>query len=280
MHRILPSFPPYTSLTERAWYFALRGICVAVLMYLVLPIFAIVPLSFSSSSFLAYPIPGWSLRWYQNLFEAPEWMRAARNSFIVAPAATLIATVLGTLAATGLAKAEFRGKGLLMAVLISPMVVPVIVVGVGMYLFFAPLGLSDSYTALILAHAALGAPFVLTTVLATLQGFNHNLVRASLSLGASPLTTFRRVTLPLIAPGVISGALFAFATSFDEVVVTLFLAGAEQVTLPRQMFTGIRENISPTIAALATILIALSTGLLLTLEWLRGRMARRTQSKA
>lgn len=280
MHRFLPSFPPYTSLAERVWYFALRGICVAVLMYLVLPIFAIVPLSFSSSSFLAYPIPGWSLRWYQNLFEAPEWMRAARNSFIVAPAATLIATVLGTLAATGLAKAEFRGKGLLMAVLISPMVVPVIVVGVGMYLFFAPLGLSDSYTALILAHAALGAPFVLTTVLATLQGFNHNLVRASLSLGASPLTTFRRVTLPLIAPGVISGALFAFATSFDEVVVTLFLAGAEQVTLPRQMFTGIRENISPTIAALATILIALSTGLLLTLEWLRGRMARRTQSKA
>ena len=278
MRRLLPSFPPYTSWSERVWWFALRGICLLVLLYLVLPIFAIVPLSFSSSSFMAYPIPGWSLRWYQNLFDAPEWMRAAKNSFIVAPAATLIATVLGTLAATGLAKAEFRGKGLLMAVLISPMVVPVIVVGVGMYLFFAPLGLSDSYTALILAHAALGAPFVLTTVLATLQGFNHNLVRASLSLGASPLTTFRRVTLPLIAPGVISGALFAFATSFDEVVVTLFLAGAEQVTLPRQMFTGIRENISPTIAALATILIALSTSLLLVLEWLRGRMAHRTRS--
>jgi putative spermidine/putrescine transport system permease protein len=278
MHRFLPTFPPYTSLAERAWYFALRGICVAVLMYLVLPIFAIVPLSFSSSSFMAYPIPGWSMRWYQNLLDAPEWMRAAKNSFIVAPAATLIATVLGTLAATGLAKADFRGKGLLMAVLISPMVVPVIVVGVGMYLFFAPLGLSDSYTALILAHAALGAPFVLTTVLATLQGFNHNLVRASLSLGASPLTTFRRVTLPIIAPGVISGALFAFATSFDEVVVTLFLAGAEQVTLPRQMFTGIRENINPTIAALATILIVLSTSLLLVLEWLRGRMAKKTRA--
>jgi len=268
-------FPPYTSLAERAWYYTLRGLCALVLLYLVLPILAIVPLSFSDSSFLAYPITGFSLRWYQNLFEAEEWMRAAKNSFIVAPAATLIATVLGTLAATGLSKAEFRGKALLMAVLISPMVVPVIVVGVGMYLFFAPLGLSDSYTALILAHAALGAPFVVTTVLATLQGFNHNLVRASLSLGAGRLTTFFRITLPLIAPGVISGALFAFATSFDEVVVTLFLAGAEQVTLPRQMFTGIRENISPTIAALATILIIFSTTLLLSLEWLRGRAAKR-----
>jgi putative spermidine/putrescine transport system permease protein len=275
-HALFHVFPPYTSLAERIWYYALRAICGLVLLYLVLPILAIVPLSFSDSSFLAYPVTGFSLRWYQNLFEAEEWMRAAKNSFIVAPAATVIATVLGTLAATGLAQAEFRGKAVLMAVLISPMVVPVIVVGVGMYLFFAPLGLSDSYAALILAHAALGAPFVVTTVLATLQGFNHNLTRASQSLGASRFTTFRRITLPLIAPGVVSGALFAFATSFDEVVVTLFLAGAGQVTLPRQMFTGIRENISPTIAALATILIIFSTSLLLALEWLRGRAAKRS----
>ncbi|MBJ9658534.1 ABC transporter permease subunit, partial [Burkholderia multivorans] len=153
--------------------------------------------------------------------------------------------------------------------------VPVVVVGVGMYLFFAPLGLANTYTGLIAAHAALGVPFVVTTVAATLQGFNQNLVRASLSLGANPVTTFFRVTLPVIAPGVMSGALFAFATSFDEVVVTLFLAGADQTTLPRQMFTGIRENISPTIAALATILIVFSTSLLLALEWLRGRQARR-----
>lgn len=278
MRRLLPAFPAHASLAERVWYFVLRGICVLVLLYLLLPIAAIVPLSFSSSSFLAYPLPGVSLRWYRSLLEAPEWIRAARNSFIVAPAATLIATVLGTLAAAGLSRASFRGKGVLMAVLISPMVVPLIVVGVGMYLFFAPLGLSDSHLALILAHAALGAPFVLTTVLASLQGFDHSLVRASLSLGAGPWTSFRRVTLPLIAPGVISGALFAFATSFDEVVVTLFLAGADQVTLPRQMFTGIRENISPAIAALATILITLSTSLLLVLEWLRGRMARRLRA--
>jgi len=147
----------------------------------------------------------------------------------------------------------------------------VVVVGVGVYLLFAQIGLADTYTGLILAHAALGAPFVITTVSATLAGFNHNLVRASLSMGASPLMTFFRITLPVIAPGLISGALFAFAVSFDEVVVTLFLAGPGQSTLPRQMFTGIRENISPTIAALATILIVFSTCLLLALEWLRGR---------
>ena len=268
-----PMFAPHTSLVERVWYFTLRSLAVLTLLYLVLPVLVIVPLSFSSSTFLSYPIPSYSLRWYQNLVTSDEWRMAAKNSFIVAPAATIVATVLGTLAAIGLNKADFRGKGLLMAVLVSPMIVPVVVVGVGMYLFFAPLGLANTYIGLILAHAALGVPFVVTTVLATLQGFNHNLVRASLSLGANPVMTFFRITLPVIAPGVISGALFAFATSFDEVVVTLFLAGADQVTLPRQMFTGIRENISPTIAALATILIVFSTCLLLTFEWLRGRAA-------
>ncbi|CAM2164834.1 putative spermidine/putrescine transport system permease protein [Paraburkholderia sacchari] len=270
-----PLFAPHTSAIERVWYFTLRGLAVLTLLYLILPVLAIVPLSFSSSTFLVYPIPGWSLRWYQNLVMSDEWRMAAKNSFIVGPAATLVATVLGTLAAIGITKADFRGKAVLMAVLISPMIVPVVVVGVGMYLFFAPLGLANTYLGLILAHASLGVPFVVTTVAATLQGFNYNLVRASLSLGANPVATFFRITLPVIAPGVISGALFAFATSFDEVVVTLFLAGADQTTLPRQMFTGIRENISPTIAALATILIVFSTSLLLALEWLRGRNAAR-----
>jgi putative spermidine/putrescine transport system permease protein len=264
-------FPAYATPLDKLGWWALRVACVGVLLFLLLPILVIIPLSFSDSSFLVYPIPGWSLKWYENLFTSAEWVRAAKNSFIVAPMATLIATTLGTLAAVGLARVNFPFKGTLMSLLIAPMVVPIVVVGVSTYLFFAPLGLADSYTGLIIVHAALGAPFVLTTVLATLQGFNHNLVRASLSLGADPLTTFFRVTLPVIAPGVISGALFAFATSFDEVVVTLFLAGPEQVTLPRQMFTGIRENITPTIAAVATLLILFTTALLLVLEWLRGR---------
>lgn len=266
-----PRFPPHAGVLDKAGWWGVRAACVAVLLFLLAPILVIIPLSFSDSSFLVYPIETWSLKWYHNLFGSAEWVRAARNSFIVAPAAALIATVLGTLAAVGLARTNFAFKGALMSVLIAPMVVPIVVVALSAYLFFARIGLADTYTGLILVHAALGAPFVLTTVLATLQGFNHNLVRASLSLGAGPLQTFFRVTLPVIAPGVISGALFAFATSFDEVVVVLFIAGPDQVTLPRQMFTGIRENISPTIAAVATLLIVFTTSLLLVLEWLRGR---------
>ncbi len=267
----LPIFPAYATAADKFGWYALRIFCISVLIFLLLPILVIIPLSFSSSTFLSYPMPGWSLRWYENLFTSDDWIRATRNSFIVAPLATLLATVLGTLAAVGLARVQFFGKGALMSLLIAPMVVPVVVVGVSTYLFFVQIGLADTYLGLVLVHAALGAPFVLTTVLATLQGFNHNLVRASLGLGAPPITTFFRVTLPIIAPGVISGALFAFATSFDEVVVTLFIAGPSQVTLPRQMFTGIRENISPTIAAVATLLIIFTTMLMLGLEWLRGR---------
>ncbi|MEP7102541.1 MAG: ABC transporter permease [Burkholderiales bacterium] len=271
LSKLLPRFPAYSTPLDKLGWWAVRAVCIGVLLFLLLPILVIIPLSFSESSFLVYPIPGWSLKWYHNLFESAEWARAAKNSFIIAPAATVLATALGTLAAVGLARTDFPFKGLLMSLLIAPMVVPIVVVGVSTYLFFAPLGMADSYLSLIIVHAALGAPFVLTTVLATLQGFNHNLVRASLSLGESPLRTFFRITLPVIAPGVVSGALFAFATSFDEVVVVLFLAGPEQLTLPRQMFNGIRENISPTIAAVATLLIIFTTSLLLALEWLRGR---------
>ena len=269
---------PYMSPVERAWYYGLRLLCGLVLLFLVLPILVIVPLSFNSGTFLIYPMQGFSMRWYEDFFGSAGWMRALKNSMIIAPAATVLAMILGTLAAIGLTRSEFRGKALVMSLLISPMVVPVVIVGVASYLFFAPLGLANGYLSLIVVHAVLGVPFVIITVSATLQGFNYNLVRAAASLGASPITAFRRVTLPLIAPGVISGALFAFATSFDEVVVTLFLAGPEQVTLPRQMFSGIRENLSPTIAAAATLLIGFSILLLLTLELLRGRSEKlRTQ---
>ncbi|MDC7714247.1 ABC transporter permease [Vogesella sp. LYT5W] len=263
--------PNYASPIERIWFWTFRALCVSVLIFLVSPLLVIVPLSFSDNTFLLYPIEHFSLRWYQEFFGNEVWLNSLKNSFIVAPAATLLAMVLGSLAAVGLTSSNFPGKALLMSILISPMVVPVVIVGVGSYLFFAPLGLTNSYLGLILVHAALGVPFVVITVSATLGNFNVNLIKASANLGANPLTTYRRVVFPLIAPGVISGGLFAFATSFDEVVVTLFLAGPEQSTLPRQMFGGIKENISPAIAAAATVLILFSIALLLTLEWLRGR---------
>ncbi|NLN68851.1 MAG: ABC transporter permease [Alcaligenaceae bacterium] len=256
---------------ERVWFYLHRIICALILLFLIAPVLVIVPLSFSESAFLVYPVQGFSLRWYENFFSSPTWMLGLKNTLLVAPVATLIAMVLGTLAALGFNRANFFGKAFLMSLLVSPMVVPVVIVGVAAYLFFAPLGMANNIWLLIVMHAVLGVPFVVITVLATLEGFDQNLVKAASSLGASPVYAFFRVTLPIIAPGVISGGLFAFGISFDEVVLTLFVAGPEQFTLPRVMFSGIRENLNPTIAAAATLLILFSVVMLLTLEWLRRR---------
>jgi putative spermidine/putrescine transport system permease protein len=256
---------------ERIWLAVLWVSACAVLFFLMAPILAIIPLSFNEGQFLTYPLQGFSLKWYAEFFTDDAWIRSLKNSVIIGVVATILATVLGTLASLGLVRARFRGKELLMAVLLSPMIVPMVITAVGFYLFFAPYGLTGSYLGLILAHTALASPFVVITVTATLQGFDMNLARAAAGLGANPITVFRRVMLPLIAPGVASGALFAFATSFDEVVVVLLVAGPDQRTLPREMFSGIRENISPTITAVATILIVFSTLLLVSLELLRRR---------
>lgn len=245
-----------------------------VLAFLVLPLLVIVPLSFTSGTILTLPIPGLSLRWYAEVARSGPWRAALANSLAVGSVATLTATVLGTLAALGLHRAVFRGKNLLMGLLISPMIVPLVIVAAGAYFFLLPLGLTNSLVGLGLVHAALGAPFVLITVAATLAGLDPALARAAASLGAGPTHAFRRVTLPLIAPGVISGALFAFVTSFDEVVVAIFLTGPQQRTLPRQMFDGLRDNISPGILAVATLLIAVAVVLLAAVELLRRRSLR------
>ena len=211
-----------------------------------------------------------------------EWMTPLKNSLIIAPFATLISVSLGTLAAIGLSQTHVPGRQAIMAVLISPMIVPLIISATGMFFFYAPLGnwleanlgLNQTfvgYVKVILAHAALGVPFVIITVTATLVGFDPSLTRAAANMGANPVTTFFRVQMPLILPGVISGGLFAFITSFDEVVVVLFVGSAQQQTLPWQMFTGLREQISPTILAAATILVTISICLLTTVEVLRRR---------
>jgi len=268
------ALPPHASVAERVWFYALRVICALVLLFLIAPLIAIIPISFSSASFLSYPLPSLSLRWYEEIFSPYPWMLAMQNSFFIAGSTTLLATLLGTLAALGLTRANFPMKSLVMGVLISPMVVPIVITAVGVFFFFARIGLVASYLGLILAHTALAVPFVVITVTATLQGFDMNLARAAASLGARPLTVFFRVILPLILPGVISGALFAFATSFDEVVVVLFVAGPEQLTLPRQIFSGIRENITPAIAAAASLLILISAMLMVAIELLRRRTER------
>ncbi len=266
------------TLGERITGMGLNVLAGAVLVFLVAPILTIVPLSFSSGSFFYYPLPGFSLRWYEDFFTSAFWLSSLKNSVIIGVSATVLATALGTLAALGIWRARFPAQALVLAILISPMVVPVIIVAVGVYFAFAPIGLTDGYIGLILAHATLGVPFVVITVLATLSGFDRTLVRAAESLGASQITTFRRVTLPLILPGVASGAVFAFAASFDEVIVVLLMAAPGQRTLPRQMFAGINDNISLTIAAAATMLIAISLLLMIAVSWLQRRSARMRQA--
>ena len=269
-----PSATPGERVT-RVGLIALTG---AVLLFLVAPILTIVPLSFSSGSFFYYPLPGLSLRWYQDFFTSSFWLSSLQNSLIIGISATVLATVLGTMAALGIWRARFPAQALVLAMLISPMVVPVVIIAVGVYFAFAPLGLTDGYLGLTLAHATLGVPFVVITVLATLSAFDRTLLRAAESLGASQLATFRRVMLPLILPGVASGAVFAFAASFDEVVVVLLMAGPAQRTLPRQMFAGINDNISLTIAAAATMLIAISLALMIAVGALQRRSARMRQA--
>jgi len=280
------ALPSYAGPVERVWYYAYRLICAAIFFFLIVPILVIIPLSFNAEPYftftpemLSFKASGYSLRWYQDIINNDQWLHSIKNSFIIGISATVLATAFGTVAALGLSRAELPFKRLLMAVLISPMIVPLIISAAAMFFFYsAPFGsdfaLTHTYAGVILAHAALGTPFVVITVTATLVGFDKNLIRASNSLGADSVTTFFKVIMPLILPGVISGALFAFVTSFDEVVVVLFMAGFEQRTIPRQMWAGIREQISPTILAVATLLICLSTILLATIELLRRRNER------
>ncbi|MDE0001426.1 MAG: ABC transporter permease [Rhodospirillaceae bacterium] len=257
---------------------AYLGYCAGVLVFLIAPILVILPLSFNAEPYFTFTEgmlrldpEAWSLRWYREVVTDDAWTGALANSIIIGTAATALATLLGTLAALGLSSPHMPARRLVMGFLISPLVTPVIIAAAGMFFFYTRLGLGQTHLGLILAHAALGAPFVVITVTATLAGYNHDLTRAAASLGAGPVRTFHRVQLPLIAPGVISGALFAFATSFDEVVVVLFLAGVEQRTIPRQMWAGIRENISPAILAVAAFLIVFALCLLWTVAWLRKR---------
>lgn len=263
--------PSFATPTERLTRVLVVLFASAVLIFLIAPIFIIVPLSFSSDPFFTFPVPQYSLRWYYDFFGNERWISSILNSAITAVFTTIFATVLGTMASLGLSKPDFPYRQAVMALLISPMIVPIVIVAVGSYLFFGQLGLTNTRAGLVLAHTALATPFVVITVTATLSTYDTNLTRAALSLGAPPLSAFFRVTLPNILPGVVSGGIFAFATSFDEVVVALFLTGAEQRTLPVQMFSGIRDQINPTIMAAATILLAISVCLFLLVAWVSGR---------
>jgi putative spermidine/putrescine transport system permease protein len=291
--------PPYASSKEVLWFYTFRTICGTIFVFLITPIIILIPLSFNQEPYFSFT-PGmlaldpaaFSTRWYwdilQNGMVDPEaitgwwsdvwnnaqWVRSIRNSFYIGILATILSTALGTLAAIGLASSDMPWRRPIMALLISPMIVPLVITASGLAFFFADIKLVKTYWGIILAHAVLGTPFVIITVTATLSGFDKSLTRASANMGAGPVRTFFKVQMPLILPGVISGALFAFITSFDEVVAVLQLADVRQRTIPRQMFSGIREQISPTILAVATILVIISIALLTVVELLRRRSER------
>ena len=286
------SLPIYATFGQRVWYYAFRVICAIIFIFLITPILVVIPLSFNAENFFTFTPEmlrldpeGYSLKHYQDFFTNNEWQRSFKNSLIIAPIATVIAVTLGTLAAIGLSQSHVPFRRAIMAILISPMIVPLIISATGMFFFYSKIGnfmegtmgLDKNfvgYVKVILAHSVLGIPFVIITVTATLVGFDRSLTRAAASMGANPVTTFFKIQMPLILPGVISGGLFAFITSFDEVVVVLFVGSASQKTLPWQMFTGLREQISPTILAVATILVVISILLLTTVELLRRRSER------
>ncbi|MFS4436912.1 ABC transporter permease [Paracoccaceae bacterium GXU_MW_L88] len=275
------ALPPYATAGQVLWHYTFLVICGAIFISLITPILVVMPLSFNAQNFftftpemLALDPDGYSLRHYRDFFNTADWQSALRNSLTIAPVATLLAVVFGTLAAIGLSQPHVPFRRAIMAILISPMIVPLIISAAGMYFFYSRIGLQGTYLGVVLAHAALGIPFVIITVTATLVGFDRSLTRAAANMGAGPVTTFFKVQMPLIMPGVISGALFAFITSFDEVVIVLFVGSAQQKTLPWQMFIGLREQISPTILAVATLLVAISIALLATLELLRRRSER------
>jgi putative spermidine/putrescine transport system permease protein len=282
----------YLTSGQVLWHFTFRLICGAVFAYLIMPIIVVMPLSFNAQNYftftpemLQFDPAGYSLKHYMDFFYNNEWQRSFKNSLIIAPIATVISVTLGTLAAIGLSQSHVPFKRLITALLISPMIVPLIISATGMFFFYATVGnfLENSlgidknlvgYVKVILAHSVLGIPFVIITVTATLVGFDNSLTRASANMGAGPVKTFFKVQMPLIMPGVVAGGLFAFITSFDEVVVIMFVGSSKQKTLPWQMFIGLKEQISPTILSVATILVCMSIALLVTLELLRRRSER------
>lgn len=248
-----------------------------VVVFLILPILVVLPIGFSAGTSLGYPLPGLSLRWFAVVLSNYPWMFALKNSLIVAFATVALAVPLGTCAAYGLATYALPGRSIVLALLMSPLLIPVAVTAVATFFFLDAIGLLGTYAGLILADTVLALPLVVLPVSATLQGYDKALTLAATSLGASPLTSFLQVTLPLILPGVVSGAIFAFITSFDEVVVALFVSSPDTLTLPRQLFSGLRDQLTPALVAVACLIIIISLVLLGLLELIRRRGMRLKQ---
>jgi len=244
---------------HRLLLMAMGGLTV---LFLVAPTLIVVPMGFSSSNILAFPPPGWSLEWYEQAFTSKAWTSGLVNSVQVAVVTAVVATILGTLAALGLTRGRFPGRGALNTVILSPLIVPTIIIAIGMFSLYVRWKITGSLLGLVVAHTALAVPFVVVTVSTSLRTMDRNLELAAQNLGADPVRTFRRITLPLVMPGVFAGALFAFLTSWDEVVTSIFLTTTKFRTLPVVMWEQVREVVDPSVAAVATLVLVVTTTVL------------------
>lgn len=252
-------------------------LAVLIGIYLLLPILVVVPISLNDNSFLSFPPEGLSLRWYHNLIDDPTWLRSALASLKVAALSAALAVVFGTLASLALVRGKLPFRGGITLVLLSPLIVPYVIVGLATYIMFLKLGLTETTLGFVLVHTCLAVPYVLINVSSGLVAVDRRLEMAAMNLGASPIQTFFRITLPLVLPSVLAGALFAFVISWDEVVVAIFLSGPELTTLPVTMWSGIRVQIDPTVAAISSLVlfVLLLTFVLVGLTRLLQRVTRR-----
>lgn len=249
----------------------LKGTVALILTVLMAPILIIFIMSLTSVSYFQFPPPGFSFKWYQAFFENASWLESLFRSLQIGFFAMIVAVVIGTIAANAVIRLDFPGKQLFMGLMVAPMIIPVVIVGIALFRFFAPFQLTGTMTGMVLSHSILSIPLVFVAVLASLKGMDRNLELAAMGLGSTPIDAFFRVTFPFIKPGIFSGALFAFLTSFDELVVTIFLAGPTTKTLPVKMWEDMRTQVDPTIAAISSILIVGIVVMYLLQGWLSNR---------
>jgi putative spermidine/putrescine transport system permease protein len=248
-------------------------ICCLVILFLLFPMFIIIPMSFNTSDAFEFPPSGFSFQWYANFFGRSDWFGPTILSLRVALLVSLVSVCLGTPGALALVRGKFKGLGTVNAFVLSPMIVPPIIIAVGIYFFFAKLRIIGTEVSLVMAHSILAIPFVVINVSAMLKGLNQNIEQAALNLGANRFQAFFYITLPIIRPGIVSGGILAFITSFDELIIAIFISGSSAVTLPKRMWESLRIETDPTVAAVSSLLIGMSIAILLSVELLRRRGA-------
>ncbi|WP_192255588.1 ABC transporter permease [Mesorhizobium silamurunense] len=253
---------------------ALAGFTALVAAFLLLPVVFIVLLSFGSSRWLAFPPPGWTLKWYQELLADPAWIDAALTSAKIAAMAAILAVLIGLLASFSLVRGEFRGRQLLRGLLLTPMVLPVVVFAIAIYAFFLRIGLAGTTTGFVIAHTILALPFAIIPIATALEGFDKSIEDAAIVCGASPLQARLRITLPSIRIGIFSAAIFSFLASWDEVVVAIFMASPTLQTLPVKIWGSLRADLSPVVAAASSLLVGLTLALMIVTALLRRRLSR------